>query len=56
MIDEDSVGMVQKVKYTGLEVDENLIWNELYKCLQNKIKCGLSSIRRLANVLPRTKL
>ena len=30
MIDEDSVRRAQKVKYLGLEVDENLTWNEQY--------------------------
>ena len=35
---------------------ENLTWNEQYKCLKNKIKCGLSSIRKLATTLPQTKL
>ena len=52
MIDEDSVRRVQKVKYLVLEVDENLTLNEQYKCLKNKIKCGLSSIRKLATILP----
>ena len=56
MTDEDSVRRVQKVKYLRLEVDENLTWNEQYKCLKNKIKCGLSSIRKLATILLQTKL
>ena len=56
MIDEDSVRRVQKVKYLGQEVDENLTWNEQYKCLKNKIQCGLSSIRKPATILPQTKL
>ena len=55
MTNEDSVRRVQKVKYLGPEVDENLPWNEQSKCLKNKIKCGLSSIRKLANILPQTK-
>ena len=56
VIDEDSVRRVQKVKYLGIEVDENLTWNERYKCLKNKIKCGLSSIRKLATILLHIKL
>ena len=56
MIEDDSVRRVQKVKYLRLEVDETLTWNEQYKCLKNKIKCGLSSIRKLATILPQTKL
>ena len=56
MVDEDSVRRVQKVKYLGLEDDENLTWNEQYKFLTKKIKCGLSSIRKVATTLPQTKL
>ena len=56
MVDEDLVRRVHRVKYLGLEVDENLTLNEQYKCLKNKIKCGLSSIRKLATILPQTKL
>ena len=56
MTDEDSVRRVQKVKYLGLAVDENLTWNEQCKSLKDKIKYGLPSIRKIANILPQTKL
>ena len=39
-----------------IPADENLTWNEQYKGLKQKIKCGLSSIRKLTNILPQTKL
>ena len=55
-IGDDLVRKVLKVKYLGLEVDENLTWNEQYKALKYKIKCRPSSIRKLANILPQTKL
>ena len=56
-IGDDLIRRVQKVKYLGLEVDEYLTWNEQYKVFKYKIKCGLSSsIRKLANILPQTKL
>ena len=56
MIDENSVRRVHEVIYLGLEVDENLTWNAQDKCIKNKIKCGLSSIRKQATILPQTKL
>ena len=37
-------------------VDENLIWKEQYKSLKGKIKNALSSLRRLKNILPQSKL
>ena len=55
-IDKNSVWRAQKVEHLGLETDENLTWNEQYKCFKNKIKCGLSSIRVLENILLQTKL
>ena len=38
---------VQKVKYLGITVDENLTWNEQYKKLKGKIKSALSSPQKL---------
>ena len=43
------------MKHLGLRVDENLSWNEQYKSLKCKVKCGLSSIRKLKDILPQTK-
>ena len=47
---------VKKVKYLGVTVDENLSWNEQYKSLQGKIKNALSSLQKLKNILPQSKL
>ena len=47
---------VKKVKYLGITVDENLTWNEQYKNLKGKIKNALSSLRKLKNILPQSKL
>ena len=55
-IRDDLIRRVKKVNYLVLEVDEHLTCNEQYKGLKNKIKCGLSSILKQANVLPQTKL
>ena len=51
-----AIKRVKKVKYLGVPVDENLTRNEQYKLLKGKIKKALSSLRRLKNKLPQTKL
>ena len=55
-VDEEPTRRVQTVKYLGIRVDENLSWNEQYKSLKCKVKCGLSSIRKLKDILPQSKL
>ena len=47
---------VHEVKYLGVSVDESLSWTTQYKKLKSKLKNGLSSIRKLKNILPQTKL
>ena len=42
------------MKYLGIRLDENLSWNEQYKSLKCKVKCG-SSIHKLRDILPQTK-
>ena len=37
-------------------MDENLSWNEQCKSLKGKIKNALSSLRKLKNILPQSKL
>ena len=37
-------------------MDENLTWNDQYKIIKGKIKNALSSLRKLKNILPQTKL
>ena len=44
------------MKYLGVSVDENLSSTIQYKKLKSKLKSGLSSIRKLKNILPQTKL
>ena len=44
------------MKYLGVSVDESLSWTIQYKKLKSKLKSGRSSIRKLKNILPQTKL
>ena len=55
-INEEPIKRVQTVKYLGTMVDENLTWNEQYKKLKGKIKSALSSLQKLRNILPQSKL
>ena len=55
-INEEPIKRVQKVKYLGTMVDENLTWNEQYKRLKGKMKIALSSLQKLRNILPQSKL
>ena len=52
----EEVQRVHEVKYVGVSVDESLPWTTQYKKLKSKLKSGLSSIRKLKNILPQTKL
>ena len=55
-VNGEPIKRAQQVKYLGIMVDENLTWNEQYKNLKGKIKNALSSLRRLNNILPQSKL
>ena len=43
---------MEKITYLGINVDESLNWDEQYKTVKNKLKGGLSSLRKLKDILP----
>ena len=45
-----------KVKYLGITVDENLMWNERYEKLRCKVKAVLSPLQKLKNILTQSEL
>ena len=47
---------VEKTKYLGIIIDENLDWDEQLKRIRSKIKTVLMSIKRLDNILPQNQL
>ena len=47
---------VEKIKYLGINIDESLNWEEQYKTVKNKFKGGISSLRKLKDILPQIKL
>ena len=55
-VNGEPIKRAQQIKYLGIMVDENLTWNEQYKSLKGKIKNALSSLWKLKNILPQSKL
>ena len=55
-VNGEPIKRAQQVKCLGIMVDENRTWNEQYKSLKGKIKNALSSLWKLKNILPQSKL
>ena len=51
-----AIKRVEKIKYLGINIDESLNWEEQYKTVKNKLKGGISSLRKLKDILPQRKL
>ena len=55
-INGEKIQKAPDVKYLGVNIDENLFWNKQYKRLKCTLIRGLSSLRKLKNILPQWKL
>ena len=55
-VNGEPIKRAQKVKYVGVMVDENLTWNEEYKNIKGEIKNALTSLWKLKDILPQSKL
>ena len=44
------------MKSLGLMIEEKLNWNDHFKLLKGKVAAGLSSLKKLKNILPQSKL
>ena len=56
VLNNEVIKRLDKTRYLGINIDESLNWKEQYKAIQNKLKGGLSSLRKLKNILPQRKL
>ena len=56
VLNSEVIKRVDKTKHLGINIDESLNWKEQYKAIKNKLKGGLSSLRKLKNILPQRKL
>ena len=55
-LDGSDIKKVEQVKSLGIIIDENLTWDEQYKRVTGKMSVGLSALKRLKNILPRSQL
>ena len=55
-LNDSEIKRVEKTKSLGVIIDEGLKWKDQYKSLTGKLAGGLSSLKRLKDVLPQSKL
>ena len=55
-IDKDEIKRINMTKYLGLTKDESLSWSQQYKVVKGKLKSGLTSIRKLREIILQSKL
>ena len=55
-LNDSEIKRVGKVKSLGVIVDEGLTWSDQFKSLTGKLATGLSSLKKLEDVLPQSKL
>ena len=55
-LNECEIKRVEKTKSLGIIIDEGLKWKDQYKSLTGKLAGGLSSMKKLKDVLPQPKL
>ena len=56
VLNNEVIKRVGKIKYLGINIDESLHWEEQYRTVKNKLKGGISSLRKLKDLLPQRKL
>ena len=56
VLNNEVIKKEEKIKYLGINTDESLNWEEQYKTAKNKLKGGISSLRKLKDILPQRKL
>ena len=55
-LNDSEIKRVEKTKSLGVIIDEGLKWKDQYKSLTGKLAGGLSSLKKLKDVLPQSKL
>ena len=55
-LNDSEIKRVEKTKSLGVIMDEGLKWKDQYKSLTGKLAGGLSSLKKLKDVLPQSKL
>ena len=52
VLNNEVIKRVEKIKYLEINFDESHNWEEQYKTVKNKLKGGISSSRKLKDILP----
>ncbi len=52
VLNHEVIKRVDKTKYLGIKIEDGLNWKGQYTHIKNKLKGGLSSLRKLKNILP----
>ena len=55
-LNDSEIKCVGKVKFLGVFVDEGFTWNDQCKSLTGKLAAGLSSLKKLKDVLSQSKV
>ena len=56
VLNNEVIKRVAKIKYLGININESLNWEEQYKTVKKELKGGISSLRKLKDILPQRKL
>ena len=56
VVNTEVIKWVKKRKYLKINIDESLNWEEKYATIKNELKAGISSLRKLKDILPQRKL
>ena len=55
-LNDSDIKRVKKTKSLGVIVDEGLNWEEQFKTVRGKVRGGLTSLKKLKNILPQSQL
>ena len=56
VLNNEVIKRVEKINYLLINIDESLNREAQYKTVKNKLKGGISSLRKLKGILPQRKL
>ena len=56
VLNNEVIKRLEKIKYLFITINERLNCGEQYKTVKNKLKGGISSLRKLKDILPKRKL
>ena len=55
IFNNEVIKRVEKIKYSGINITKRIKWEEQYKNIKKKFKVGISPLRKLKDILSKTK-